>query len=45
MLRKELKLLLFTFGIIILLYFALQFNYDASYVQAQLLQQQQQLPQ
>ena len=35
---------MFTFGIIILLFFALQFNYDASYVQAQLLKQQQQLP-
>jgi hypothetical protein len=44
-LTKELKLLLFTFGILILLYSALpDYYYDTLHVQAQQQQQQQQLP-
>jgi hypothetical protein len=43
-LTKELKLLLFTFGILILLYFALSDHYSVLHIQAQLPQQQQQLP-
>ena len=45
-LTKELKLLLFTFGTLMLLYFALSAHYSVLHVQAQLQQspQQQQLP-
>ena len=41
-LTKELKLLLFTFGTLILLYFALSAHYSVLHIQAQLQQQQQQ---
>jgi hypothetical protein len=40
-LTKELELLLFTVGAVILLYYAFPVYYDVSHVQAQLLQQQQ----